>query len=261
LAGERAQIDGANANGGFIEESYKSGVISGAKLGTEYDSTKIIAGDKSTDGVAKFKHGSERIQQTRKDAIDNTLQKGVEETGMTPEEADKAMLAASLGLGGLGINHMLGNPAGKLVNKVRGRKSSSGNSEFVGDSKNKTNNKGSSHQNNESNYAEKNKVSNHGNSSGDIKNYTKEYGQSKEAFQALRGQKGPIRTVAGKAWNLTKSKDSVPDEPSNKANGKNSDGPINQNDSAHDGTSSKNSDTIITEIKKTISQKYFQVKV
>ncbi len=48
-----------------------------------------------------------------------------------------------------------------------------------------------------------------------------------EAFQALRGQKGPIRTVAGKAWNLTKS---------------------------------KNSDTMITEIKKTISQKHFQVK-
>ena len=77
-----------------------------------------------------------------------------------------------------------------------------------------------------------------------------------EAFQLLRGQKGPIRTTVGAAKNgVVKAAESVgliksnPDNlgnSNNSSNGKQGDSPINQNDSTHDGTSSKNSDTIIT---------------
>jgi len=60
---------------------------------------------------------------------------------------------------------------------------------------------------------------------------------SAEAFQLLRGQKGPIRTVGGKAWDLFKSKNSVPDEAGNSNGNKQSQSSVNQNDSAHDRTS------------------------
>jgi len=162
LESDVGKIDGANANGGFAEESYKAGVISGAKMGTEYESTQNIAGDKSPEGVAKFKHGSERFQQTRKDAIDNTLQKGVEVSGISPETADMAMLVGTGVLGGLGINNLVGNPAGKLWKKVDPL------SHFRKDKTNAFDSKGkdgsANHQDNKANHAEENKVT-HGNSS------------------------------------------------------------------------------------------------
>ena len=77
--------------------------------------------------------------------------------------------------GGYVLNKMTGNPAGKLVKKVRGKKSSTSNSEPIGNSKNQTNNYSSDHHNAKS-YEGQNNPSAHGNTPFDeLSNYTKNW--------------------------------------------------------------------------------------
>ena len=81
--------------------------------------------------------------------------------------------------GGYVLNKMTGNPAGRLTkrltNKVRGKKSSTSNSEPIGNSKNQTDNYSSDHHNAKS-YEGQNNPSAHGNTPFDeLSNYTEKY--------------------------------------------------------------------------------------
>ena len=109
------------------------------------------------------------------------MQKAIEETGMTPEEIDKAMLVGSAVFGGLGINGIFGNPIGKVYGKVKDGLSGK-NTKSNQQSMNGTNSNSGYHQGSKSEQSFNNQR--HGNApSENIKNYTEEYGQSKEAFE------------------------------------------------------------------------------
>ena len=81
--------------------------------------------------------------------------------------------------GGYVLNKMTGNPAGKLVKKVRGKKSSTSNSEPIGNSKNQTANDSYNHSSDHHNaksYEGQNNPSAHGNTPfSELSNYTKKW--------------------------------------------------------------------------------------
>ena len=110
---DRGSIVAGNANGGYAHKMFEEGVTKGAKAGSEYESTERQSGLSSPEGIAKFKHKSEAIQQTRKDAVDNTLAEISNATGLSDSTMSTLTNVGADVIFGAAANKWTGNPLGK----------------------------------------------------------------------------------------------------------------------------------------------------